>query len=144
MRRISAPFRFLALVIVMSACTPLHALSQDLAAETPPLGQPATTASILRRPGWNLVAPPLTPEDPAPAAVFAAIAEKYDPAYAYDAWIRPIRGKNLDPQAPPAANDLSAISAEHGLWIRATPDATLTITGRHQRKPASRCAPART
>ena len=101
MRWIGEPFRFLALVIVIAACSPLHALSQDLAAETPPLGQPAASASIPLRQGWNLVASPLYPDNPAPAASWRLLPAKMKPVYAYDAVTRPTRGRNTTPARRP-------------------------------------------
>ena len=135
MRWIGEPFRFLALVIVIAACSPLHALSQDLAAETPPLGQPATSASIPLRQGWNLVASPLIPDNPAPAAILASIAGQYETVYAYDGCDAADPWKIYDPNAPSFANDLSSIGVERGLWIKATSDTLLTVTGTPPAQP---------
>jgi hypothetical protein len=89
-----------------------------------------TRYSIPLQPGWNLIALPLAPSDPAPAAVLASIADGYDLVYTYEAcddasdpWNR------YDPAAPPQVNDLTAMDVRHGYWLRATQAVTLTVRG---------------
>ena len=89
----------------------------------------ASSASIPLRQGWNLVASPLIPDDPAPTAVFASIAGQYERVYAYDACDAVDPWKEYNPDAPPFTNDLSSIGVERGLWIKAASDTVLTITG---------------
>jgi hypothetical protein len=79
--------------------------------------------------GWNLIALPRIPSDPAPAAVLAPIAGQYTQVYAYDACDVADPWKIYDPAAPPYANDLTSMDVQHGYWIRATGTVTLTVAG---------------
>ena len=79
--------------------------------------------------GWNLVAVPLIPTDPAPRAVFASIADSYDALYSYDACDAADPWKTFAPGAPPASNDLTIIQPQRGIWVRATRAITLELSG---------------
>jgi carboxypeptidase D len=81
------------------------------------------------QPGWNLVALPRVPADPAPAAVLAPITGSYDLVYAYDACDLTDPWKVYDPAAPPWVNDLTQMDVRHGYWLRDTTAVTLTLTG---------------
>jgi hypothetical protein len=85
--------------------------------------------SIPLRQGWNLVASSVLPGDPAPGTVLALISGQYSAVFAYDACDAVDPWKKYDPAAPPFVNDLVSIDAAQGLWILATADTTLTITG---------------
>ena len=80
--------------------------------------------------GWNLIAIPLLPVNPAMGDVFSPISGSYDLVYAYnrcdpdDDW-----WKRYDPAAPSFVNDLTTASVTQGLWVRAGDDATLTVSG---------------
>jgi len=86
-------------------------------------------ASIPLHQGWNLVALPLILADPSPSAIFAPIAGRYSAAFAYNACDSADPWKKFDPNAPSFANDLTAIGTGQGLWIEATANTTLTVTG---------------
>ena len=79
--------------------------------------------------GWNLVALPLIPANPSPGAIFASIAGQYSAVFAYNACDSFDPWKRFDPNAPAFVNDLTTISIGQGLWIQATADTTVTITG---------------
>ncbi len=129
MRSTNTLFRLVALAILITASSPHNAMGHAPDTETPVLVQPMTSTSVSLRQGWNLVASPLIPSDPAPAAVFASIAGRYDLVYGYDACDTADPWKEYDPKAPPITNDLSAVSVARGLWIKATADASWIITG---------------
>ena len=92
---------------------------------------PAMTVDLPLASGWNLIALPLIPLDPAPATVLAAIAGNYSQVYAYRACDAQDPWKAFRPSTqPPLANDLTALDGTMGLWINSTVGAsTLTITG---------------
>jgi len=79
--------------------------------------------------GWNLVALPLVPIDPSPTTIFAPISGKYSADLAHNACDSADPWKEYDPSASPSVNDLTAIGTAQGLWIEATADTILTITG---------------
>jgi hypothetical protein len=79
--------------------------------------------------GWNLIAIPLVPANPAPAAVLTSVTGKYDLVYAYDACDTADPWKVYDPAAPPWVNDLTQMDVRHGYWLRDTTPATLMLTG---------------
>lgn len=85
--------------------------------------------SIPLRQGWNLVASSVLPDDPAPGTVLAPIAGQYSAVFVHDACDAADPWKKYDPAAPPFVNDLVSIGAGRGLWILATADTILTITG---------------
>ncbi|MBI2913013.1 MAG: hypothetical protein HYY03_03745 [Chloroflexi bacterium] len=88
--------------------------------EAPPPG--AMEIGLL--PGWNLISLPLVPADPAPAAVLACIAGKFNSAWAYQsAWLA------YDPLVPPGLNTLTAIAVTMGVWVNMKEAAVLTVTG---------------
>lgn len=90
--------------------------------------RPAASVSVALAPGWNLIAIPLIPADPAPSAVLASIGGSYDLLYTHDACeTNPWR--KFDPYAPPFSNDLAAVDVQRGYWVRATQGVTLTIAG---------------
>ncbi|MCC7354726.1 MAG: hypothetical protein IT330_13345, partial [Anaerolineae bacterium] len=76
--------------------------------------------------GWNLVGYPAATPAPLPAAL-ASIAGKYDLVYAYNASDAADPWKQFDPNALPAANDLTEMTPGMGYWIRATQAAMLVI-----------------
>jgi hypothetical protein len=121
--------RLVVLVLVVAAFPLYSAVGRASDIRSPNLAQLATSVSVALRQGWNLVASPVIPNDPAPASVFASIAGRYDLVYAYDACDALDPWKEYDPKAPPNASDLSTISVTRGLWIKATADATWIITG---------------
>ena len=129
MRSTNTLFRLVALAILITASSPHNAVGLAPDTETPVLVQPMTSTSVSLRQGWNLVASPLIPSDPAPAAVFASIAGRFDVVYAYDACDAADPWKEYDPKASPITNDLPTISVARGLWIKATADASWIITG---------------
>ena len=71
----------------------------------------------------------MIPSNPTPASVFASVAGRYDLIFWYDACDTNDPWKKYDPNAPPIANDLTAISTAQGLWIKANADATWIVTG---------------
>jgi hypothetical protein len=81
--------------------------------------------------GWNLIALPLVPPDPAPAALLAAIAGKYDQVDAYHACDAQDTWKVFRPNMPLlAGNDLVTLDITMGFWISSTVNvSTLTIAG---------------
>jgi hypothetical protein len=79
--------------------------------------------------GWNLLALPRTPADPAPAAVFAGINGQYDLVYAYDGCDPADPWKKYVPGAPPWVSNLTSVSVQQGLWVRALAGITLTVPG---------------
>ena len=102
---------------------------QNLVAAIEANSTPPTTATFSLRSGWNLVALPLSPADPSPAAVFAPIADRLVGVFKYDACNTADPWKRYDPAAPAQANDLTSIDTRIGLWVEIRADATLTITG---------------
>jgi hypothetical protein len=121
--------QLLLLVAVVSTIAPSGVEARGLSAASSPLAPQAVSASISLRQGWNLVASPVIPDDPAPAAVFASIADVLDLVYAYEGCDRADPWKKYDPKAPPITNDLTAIGATRGLWIKTHADATWIVTG---------------
>lgn len=122
------------LALVVSAYAPALGMSYEGVGHKDVAGfltlvRPAISASIVLHPGWNLVASPLIPVDSSPPAAFSTIAGQYDLVYAYDACDSADPWKKFDPQAPPMANDLPAVTVERGLWIRATAATTWVVTG---------------
>lgn len=102
---------------------------QNLVAAIEADSTPPTSSPISLRAGWNLVALPLSPADPSPAAVFASIASELVGVYKYDACDTADPWKRYDPAAPAQANDLVSVDARVGLWVQTRSDATLVITG---------------
>jgi len=129
MRWARISFIFVLLATTLSVCAPINALGQSSSAALPVSMPPAVAASIPLRQGWNLVASPVTPSDPAAASVFASIAGLFDLAYAYDACDTADPWKKYDPKAPPITNDLSTVTVASGLWIKASADTTWIVTG---------------
>jgi hypothetical protein len=129
MRWAKISFRFILLVTTLSVCAPLNALGWSSDAALPASVPVAVAASIPLRQGWNLVASPVIPGDPAAASVFASIAGLLDLVYAYDACDTADPWKKYDPKAPPITNDLSTINVASGLWIKASADTTWLVTG---------------
>jgi hypothetical protein len=108
----------------------INNLATDLAVKfinTTAVGTTSVSVPLLK--GWNLVSSPLVPIDTAPSAVFATIAGQFASVYAYDACDTDDSWKRYDPSAPSFANDLTTIAVEHGFWIQANTNTTLTITG---------------
>jgi hypothetical protein len=79
--------------------------------------------------GWNLIAIPLVLDDPSPAAAFASIAGQYDVVYAYEGCDSGNPWRRFNPNAPPWVNNLTAVDAAHGYWLRTTEATVLTLTG---------------
>lgn len=129
MRWVRISFAFVLLAATLLVYAPSNALEQNADASSPGSMPLAVAASIPLRQGWNLVASPVIPGDPAPASVFASIAGAFDIAYAYDACDATDPWKKYDPKAPPIASDLTAISAMRGLWIKASAEMTWVVTG---------------
>ncbi len=128
-RRTNTLFQLVALAIMIAASSPHNAVGNAPDTESPALVQPMSSISVSLRQGWNLVASPLIPSEPAPAVVFTSIAGRYDLVYGHDACDTIDPWKQYDPMAPPLANDLTSISVARGLWIKATAGATWIITG---------------
>ena len=129
MRWARISFVFVLLAATLSGYAPINALGQSFGAASPVSMPLAVAASIPLRQGWNLVASPLTPSDPAAASVFASIAGLFDVAYAYDACDTADPWKKYDPKAPAIASDLTIVSAARGLWIKASADTTWIVSG---------------
>ena len=87
-------------------------------------------ASIPLYQGWNLVALPLVPSrsitEPRSSL---PISGKYNAVLAHNACDSADPWKEYDPSASPSVNDLTAIGIGQGLWIEATANTTVTITG---------------
>jgi 5-hydroxyisourate hydrolase-like protein (transthyretin family) len=82
--------------------------------------------------GWNLIASPLYPTTPEPAAALSSIGGSYNLVYSYqgcDASTPPDPWKVFDPAAPPFVNDLAALGPRYGYWLNMTGPATLTLLG---------------
>ena len=80
--------------------------------------------------GWNLIALPIIPTDNASSVVFSPIAGNYNLVYAYSGCDANDPWKKYDPAAPfPFLNDLTSVGVNQGLWLRATGNVTLTVTG---------------
>jgi subtilisin family serine protease len=97
-----------------------------------PTATPTPTAVSLQVPlavGWNLIALPLVPADPAPSAVLAGISGSYNVVYAYDACNAADPWQVYDPAAPPWVNDLTQMDVRRGYWLQATAAVTLTLNG---------------
>jgi len=93
------------------------------------IGITETEWAIPLQPGWNLIALPLAPAAPAPAAVLASIAGSYDLVYGYEACDASDPWKRFDPAAPAQVNDLTAMDVRHGYWLRAIQAVELTMRG---------------
>lgn len=89
-------------------------------------GEPAT---LVLDADWNLIALPLTPRKAAPDATLSNISGDYDLAYTYEACDGADPWKKYDPAAPPFINDLTALDAELGLWIRSATLQDFTFAG---------------
>ena len=85
MRWAKISFSFILLFTTFLVGAPINALGQSSSAALPVSTPLVVAASIPLRQGWNLVASPVIPSDPAAASVFASIAGLFDLAYAYDA-----------------------------------------------------------
>jgi hypothetical protein len=129
MRWTKISFTFILLLTTLLAGAPINAVGQSSGVALPVSTQLAVAASIPLRQGWNLVASPVIPNDPAAASVFASIAGLFDVAYAYDACDAADPWKKYDPKAPPIANDLTTVSAARGIWIKASTDTTWIVSG---------------
>lgn len=82
--------------------------------------------------GWNLIASPLYPTTPEPAAALASIDGSYNLVYSYqgcDSSAPPDPWKIFDPIAPPFVSDLASLSPRYGYWLSMTAPATLTLLG---------------
>jgi predicted extracellular nuclease len=101
--------------------------------DTPtPTATPTPTSVAVQIPlaaGWNLIAIPLVLDDPSPAAAFASIAGQYDVVYAYEGCDSGNPWRRFNPNAPPWVNNLTAVDAAHGYWLRTTEATVLTLTG---------------
>lgn len=87
------------------------------------------TVAVPLQTGWNLVSLPWHPDDTSATAVLANIADQYDVVYGYDAFDDGDPWKRYDPQADPSQNDLTAIDETMGLWILATEETLLSVSG---------------
>gem|GEM_PF-2419075 len=99
------------------------AITQDSQVSIP------NAAILAAGPGWNLVALPREPSNPAPGAALVNAAGSYDLVYAYNACDTADPWKKYDPAAPPVVNDLTAVDPGQGLWLRATRPVTFTVSG---------------
>lgn len=88
----------------------------------------ATPVAIELLAGWNLVALPVDPVDPAPSAVFQALENdgQFLSAWTYDAagetWSR-------YPAAPAGLPELTEIRSGRAYWVRVTSVSTLVVDG---------------
>lgn len=88
------------------------------------------TAHLSLVSGWNLVALPMLPNVDVPNLIFAPVSGQYNLLYAYNGCDSIDPWQKYDPAAPfPFLNDLTKITINQGLWIRATANTTLPITG---------------
>jgi hypothetical protein len=90
-------------------------------------GAAPTTTNIQLYPGWNLVGYPGTQTRPI-AEALASIAGKYTLIYAYDASDPADPWRKYNVNAPPYANNLSAMRSRWGYWIKVTENCVLTIS----------------
>jgi len=116
-------------LILASISFPIPATAQPAMTGSLSPMQPTVSAAVVLHQGWNLVASPVIPSDPAPASVFASIAGHYDLVFGYDACNTNDPWKKYDPGAAPNTNDLAAISMTQGLWIKANANTTWVVTG---------------
>lgn len=93
------------------------------------VGTPSISASIALTTGWNLVALPVQPVNPAIDQVLAPIAGKYTMVYTYNGCDSTDPWKKYDPAAPLFANDLTQIQATQGFWIKVSTPASLAVSG---------------
>ena len=90
------------------------------------------TLELPLAPGWNLIAIPPVPFESfstAPSARLGPISGRYNLIYGYEGCDSADPWKKYNPTAPPPANDLTALDAFHGYWLRTTEATTLTVTG---------------
>lgn len=93
------------------------------------VGTPSISASIALTTGWNLVALPVQPVNPAIDQVLAPIAGKYTMVYVYNGCDIADPWKKYDPAAPLFANDLTQLQATQGFWIKVSTPASLAVSG---------------
>jgi len=93
------------------------------------VGTPSITASLALTTGWNLVALPVQPVNPAIDQVLAPIAGKYTMVYTYNGCDPTDPWKKYDPAAPLFANDLTQLQATQGFWIKVSTPASLAVSG---------------
>lgn len=87
-----------------------------------------TSGGIPLADGWNLVAVPREPADPAPDAALAPLGGALARAFSYDACDPDDPWKLYDP-ADPGAADLERVDPSVGLWIEAATAAVLPADG---------------
>ncbi|MBX2999575.1 MAG: RHS repeat protein [Caldilineaceae bacterium] len=119
---------FLVCLGMLIQSTPTYAGPAPTQSAAPPATVSAQTASLALRQGWNLISLPRIPADTDPAAVLAAIADKYTSVVAYDGCDGADPWKEYDP-ADPVNSDLTAIDPRIGFWIEMTQAASLPVSG---------------
>lgn len=94
-----------------------------------------TDGSLLIQPGvalqsgWNLIALPVAPSNPAPVNTLAGVSGSYNLVYGYNGCTGSGQWQKFNPSGPPFANTLTTLSSTQGLWVRAANAATLYVSG---------------
>lgn len=94
-----------------------------------PAAQEVDLDTLTLLPGWNLLATPKQPPSTNPSAVFAPITGDYNVVYGYDGCNSAAPWQVFDPAAPPASNDLAAVTHKIGFWIQTSITTTLPLAG---------------
>ncbi len=90
---------------------------------------PTPVPGIALRHGWNLISIHLSPDSSAITDVLSSVEGQYELVYTYDASDVTDTWKHWIVAAPDYLNDLTEIDETMGVWIQATGDPTLVVSG---------------